>query len=244
MAISDNREDIPQKEAARIDVFAWLRAPLAIFGLLLLSLFFSILIEGVWFVWKNQDASHSQRMLKRELGYLSKDFRRRVFISSPAESTIALTNKVQKAIILDSGMLALHKELMRPVYADESTLYSWSKYFWQASSNYLFAATNIVLLFFVRLVVTVWSLGLFALATVLAFIDGLVERDLRTFGGDREHPMIQRWINPYVKPAFITTVFIYLAIPVSIHPNWVFVPAALLGGFLRYISTSNYMQKL
>jgi len=225
-----------------MDFFAWLRTPLFFLGLLLLSLLFSILIECAWFVWKNQDVSHSQRMLKRELSYLSKDFRRRVFMSSPAESAIALTDKAQKAIV--PGMFSLHQELMRPIYANEPTLYSWSKYFWQASSVYLFAATNIVLLFFVRLIVAVWSLGLFGLAAQLAFIDGLAERDLRTFGGDREHPMIQRWIKPHVKPALIITVFLYLAIPVSIHPNWVFVPAALLSGLLIYLTTSNYMQKL
>ncbi|HID51082.1 MAG TPA: TIGR03747 family integrating conjugative element membrane protein [Anaerolineae bacterium] len=240
------KNDVPQKRATGFNPFAWLRSIFAIIGLLLLSLLFSILAEwcGLWFVWEDQGVKHSQHMLERELGFISRDFRRKVFFSSPAESARKLSNGTYDMLIVDSGFLKLHQQMMRPTYATESTASYYLKKAWRGSSTHVIAAFNIVRVFVVRLAVIFWTLPIFMLVAMIAFIDGLVQREKRTYGGDREHPLVQRWIKPYIKPAFFITAFVYLAIPVSIHPNWIFIPSALMSGIFIYVTTANYMKRL
>lgn len=94
--------------------------------------------------------------------------------------------------------------------------------------EYISALINVTQVFGIRLAVAVLTMPIFILFGIAALIDGLVYRELRRYGGANESSFIYHKVKPWIKPAFITTWFIYLGAPFSIHPNFVFIPAAAI----------------
>jgi integrating conjugative element membrane protein (TIGR03747 family) len=80
----------------------------------------------------------------------------------------------------------------------------------------------------------------FLLIGVAALIDGLVQRELRIYGGGIERASIYHHAKPWIRPAIVSTWFLYLSIPFSIHPNLIFVPAMLLFGGAVFLTSALY----
>ena len=97
--------------------------------------------------------------------------------------------------------------------------------------DYVLAAAYTVLVFLVRLLVLTLSLPLFATAAFVGFVDGLVRRDVRRFGAERESAFVFHRARASLMPLLVLPWTLYLALPVSVHPLAVLLPgAALLGG--------------
>ena len=92
---------------------------------------------------------------------------------------------------------------------------------------YARAARNISELYAIRLTVLGLAAPLFVLLGWVGLVDGLVQRDLRRWGGGRE----SSYVYHYAKRSNIVFValagFIYLAMPFTIHPAIVLVPFAI-----------------
>ncbi|MEE9493604.1 MAG: TIGR03747 family integrating conjugative element membrane protein [Gammaproteobacteria bacterium] len=217
-----------------------------IVGLLVVSLFFSLIAEwvGLAFYWTDQGSRHSAQMLKTELGYLDQDFRRKVFYDSPANIAQAANQRVYNTLVVKSRFRQWRRGWLSPVSATEPRFRQALKYTYRKIDDYVMASINIIQVFATRLVVIALSFPVYILFGVCALIDGLVQRDLRRYGAGREHGRVYHIAKQYHTPIILMTAFTYLSIPVSIHPNWVFIPAALLFAMTIYITATTYQKFL
>lgn len=199
----------------------------SILGWILVALFFNILIElGGIFInyWKLPGAAHSTYMLRQELTWINADFQD--VLGSPAENSVRFSNAVYQGLFVwfghDLAKNLLNLNEVAPVAA------------------YIKAAITIIQLFSVRLVVILFSLPVFFVFSLVAFVDGLMVRDLRRFGGDRESSYIWHYVVNTIKPLVITPFVLYLASPWSIHPNYVVLPFAFALSLAVWLSTAKF----
>jgi integrating conjugative element membrane protein (TIGR03747 family) len=68
-------------------------------------------------------------------------------------------------------------------------------------------------------------------------VDGLVERDLRRWGGGRESSTVYELAKSAIGPTAIGAWMIYLGMPVSVDPSYVIVPFVFLFGFSVRVTT-------
>jgi integrating conjugative element membrane protein (TIGR03747 family) len=98
--------------------------------------------------------------------------------------------------------------------------------------------------FAVRLVVILFSMPIFLAFGVVALTDGLLQRDLRRFGGGRESGYIWHHAMKAVKPTVILPIVIYLGLPFSIHPNLIVLPFAVLFSISLWIGAAWFKKYL
>ncbi len=214
-------------------------------GFLLLAWVFSVVIEwlGMFFIWSDQGAAHSQAMLRRELGYLGADFDNSIISESPAALAFDAALLVKHTLFESSHIIDFFEWLKTPDVGASSMRISIAKVA-ILFNEYFQAFINTTLVFVVRLMVATLSLPGFLFIGAAAFIDGLVQRELRIYGGGVERGRIYHLAKPWIKPAVLTTWFFYLGIPFSVHPNLVFVPAMAVFGLAIYISAALYKKSV
>ncbi len=80
----------PPKKSGPLKTVLW-DFPWILIGLLLASLFFSLVIEyfGIAFFWPEQGERHSQQVMITESGWLSKEFTRSLLYQSPLLRSIS-----------------------------------------------------------------------------------------------------------------------------------------------------------
>ena len=186
---------------------------------LLLALVLSIVIEWAGMIFDFWSMEHSQDMLNKELRYLG-GIENTVY-GIPA-STLALTF----VSVVESWNI--------------NGLLTWSA----GLPNLIFiaiaSAINIFLLFVVRLAVIVCAIPAVLLIAIVALIDGLVERDIRRACGDVESSFIYHFAKPWVAPSLALSVAVYLTMPFSLNPAYVFAPAMTLMALSIYIAVSKF----
>ena len=204
---------------------------LELFLWLVLALFFNILVElvGIFFqYWSIPGAAHSAQMIQAELNWLNRDFSN-VF-GNPAQTSVEFARSFYQLLFVWLG------------YDTLAALKNSPRFFMYA--EYLEAAVNMIYLFAMRLVVIVFSFPVFFIFGSIGLIDGLSQRDLRRFGGDRESSYFWNRVVRFIKPMFILPFVIYLASPMSIHPSLVMLPFALCFGFTIWLSSLKFKKYL
>jgi len=84
------------------------------------------------------------------------------------------------------------------------------------------------------LALILFSLPILAIAALVGGVDGLVERDLRRWGGGRESSNVFNLARRSIVPAFVAACVVYISLPFSINPIIVILPfACLLGMAVR-----------
>jgi len=204
---------------------------LELFVWLCVALLFNIFVEltGIFFrYWSIPGAAHSAHMIQTELNWLNRDFSN-VF-GNPAQTSVEFARSFYQSVFVWLGYdtLAALKESPR--------MYLYAEY--------IEAAVNMIYLFAMRLVVIVFSFPVFFVFGSIGLIDGLSQRDLRRFGGDRESSYFWNRIVRFIKPMFILPFVIYLASPASIHPSLVMLPFALCFGFTIWLSSLKFKKYL
>jgi integrating conjugative element membrane protein (TIGR03747 family) len=101
-----------------------------------------------------------------------------------------------------------------------------------------------LLIFAVRLSVCVSAATGFALVCLVAFIDGLVERDIRRACGGIESAMIYHRSKRLIIPSTMLSFGFYMTSPISIHPTFVFLPIMALVGFTIYSTAKSFKKYL
>jgi integrating conjugative element membrane protein (TIGR03747 family) len=213
-------------------------------ALLVLALLFSILLEclGMTFLWVDQGPRHSERMLATELQYLNDDFTRSVFTARPVELGLRIVNWA--SLGLDWVRVnALIAWLHAPVPCSPE----WSRSLHdllQRARSYLEATANIIKVFAVRLAVLALATPVFALFGLVGMGEGLMRRDLRRWGGGRESSFLYHHSKKILGPSVVAAWMLYLAVPVSIHPNTVLLPFAVLFAAGIAITTATFKKYL
>jgi integrating conjugative element membrane protein (TIGR03747 family) len=95
-----------------------------------------------------------------------------------------------------------------------------------ALSPYLQATRNISQLYAIRLTVLGLAAPLFVLLLLIGLVDGLVQRDLRRWGGGRESAYVYHYAKRSNLVFIAIGAIVYLAMPVSIHPAIILMPFA------------------
>lgn len=171
-------------------IFGTLELCLRLLGLLFASLLFSILLEfmGMLWFWPEQGWHHSHTMWLTELGWLSNHFRSPLLVHEPAQATAKILEHLNDWVVVRSGWAQSDTHLK--LLSREASLQGQLAQAYVAGQDYLLAALFTVFTFVVRLTVLSLAMPLFLLAVLTGMVDGLMRRDLRKFGADRESSFI------------------------------------------------------
>lgn len=227
---------------------------------LLGSLFFSILIEwaGMLFLWSDQGVGHSRQMILDEIGYLHNDLvSSTIFGVTPKEAVDVVFNFILGKPF-DISLLEYEKNIIKPnsftsVVSETGSTFSisalkgWGSYFGEwfnylkfVTQEYLVAAVYISMVALNRIVIVALSIPLFGVFFITGLVDGLAQRDLRRFGGARESGTRYHLSKSVVLPTIFLGWLAYISFPVSINPNFVLLPLALLFSLSIFLTVANY----
>lgn len=234
MAKSSEYRPPPRKEPGLIG--KTISSLVALFVWLALSLLISIIIEWIgmiWF-WPEQGADHAQAVLANDQAYLSSQLYENSLstkhaVAEKAKKSVAWVQKRTTFNVKSPSIKARSNKTMNSISECGSEYYI-------KAEPYLEAASTVTQTFVIRLALIVFSIPVFLLAGLIGAVDGLVERDLRRWGGGRESSNVFNLAKRSVVPAFVGACVIYISLPFSIDPVIVLLPFALLLGLAVRIS--------
>ena len=224
--------------------------PFRLFGVLCGSLLLCIVIEcvGMHLFWADEGWRHSQSMLNYELAQLSGHFTRSALVQEPGRTANWLVEQAYQWIFVKSGLLEwMRNAADRASAPGQSAARDFRYYISQAYvwiESYLIAAAFTTLVFLVRLLVLVLTLPLFLLAAFVGLVDGLVRRDIRRFGAGRESGFLYHRAKASLMPLAVLPWVTYLAIPVSVSPLLILLPAAVLLGVATNLAAGSFKKYL
>ncbi|HAU1838709.1 TPA: TIGR03747 family integrating conjugative element membrane protein [Legionella pneumophila] len=96
----------------------------------------------------------------------------------------------------------------------------------------------------IKLIILFAALPLFALTMTAGLVDGLNQRAIRTACLGRESSYIFHRLNHYLKKLLVILLMLWLAMPVSITPAYVFVPISLAMGLMVAMTASRFKKYL
>lgn len=197
---------------------------------LFVSLLISIAIEwiGIAFIWPEQGEYHSQQVLMSDQVYLNSQA---VHYSGQIKTTItkktiSLTNWIRNESWIQTAINWARNR--SPDNA--STLQKWANELYHENRAYVLSSVTVTQIFVVRLVLILFSLPAFGMFAIVGAVDGLVERDLRRWGGGRESSNVYNLARKSIVPAFILACVVYISLPFSISPLIVVLPFSVLLG--------------
>ena len=97
--------------------------------------------------------------------------------------------------------------------------------------DYAIAMVYTLMTFIVRVSILTLSLPLVFMFGLVGFVDGLMKRDIRRFTGGHESSFVYHIAKGFSMPLLILGWIVYLAMPVSVHPNYIITPFAVLFAF-------------
>lgn len=196
--------------------------------LLLASLMVSIAIEwiGMHIWWPELGLEHSRQMVEVESAFLDRNVSVSWAQSKPGAAINRLASRAGFA--LSESRIAMYlASWSKRIRSRLNSSAVWGELM-TALGPYVLAARNICDLYLIRLTVLCLAAPLFVLLVWVGLVDGLVQRDLRRWGGGRE----SSYVYHYAKRSNLVFValagFVYLALPLSVHPAIVLVPFALV----------------
>lgn len=227
-AVTERQAARPQGLLARL-----VTLPFRVFGALCASLLLSVLLEwiGMHFWWPTEGWHHAQCMLRYELHEISAGFAQSLLLSHPGATAHHLILTVYTKVFDETRLASWAKKLSGHPLTEMPHVNILRYGFSLAYAHlkpYALAAGYTLLTFFARLLVLTLTLPLFALAALVGLIDGLVRRDLRRFGAGHESGFLYHRARAAILPAAILPWVVYLALPVSVPPLLILLPAAFL----------------
>lgn len=222
--------------------------PFQLFGVLVGALLLSIFVEwvGMKFFWPDEGWHHAEKMLADELGQLSAQFRRGVLVSNPGNSARMLVELAREGLFVQSGFLEWVEEAQAraSIPPKARTFRDYLAAIHVACQDLIVAAAYTALVFLTRLLVLVLTLPLFLLAACVGLVDGLVRRDIRRFCADSESGYVYHRARAALVPLAVLPWGLYLALPVSVHPLLILLPAAILLGVAVNIAAGSFKKYL
>ncbi len=201
---------------------------------LVISLMLSIIIEWIgmiWF-WPEQGADHAKTVLAADHAYLNEQL-----YDQPLKlknDVIAKTHETVSWIARQSWFKTFLNNVPDVPDSGFSSLQKRAHDFYQQYRDYFQASTYVTQTFVIRLALILFSLPIFIIAALVGGVDGLVERDLRRWGGGRESSNVFNLARRSIVPAFVAACVVYISLPFSINPIIVILPfACLLGMAVR-----------
>jgi integrating conjugative element membrane protein (TIGR03747 family) len=213
---------------------------------LLLSLVFSILIEwaGMVLWWPDEGLEHSRTMLTKEISYLDTDFRRSVVTSDPARFAKRFADHIYHYLFEVTRFVDfIHWVSQLPATNEQGlrvTLYK----IYHPIAKFVIAMMQVTKVFSVRMAILTLAIPVFLLFSLVALVDGLVQRDVRRWGGGRESSFVYHYAKKAALPLVVITWIVYLALPFSLHPTFVVLPFAILFALTVAVTASTFKKYL
>lgn len=197
---------------------------------LIISLILSILIEwiGMAYFWPEQKESHAKSVLQADQAYLNRHVQAHTnnlkhYIANNAQ-------RIVQWLEPQSRLTPINKTVADPPGTHFSVISDWTTDLYNRYHAHILAAGYVSQTFVIRLTLILFSLPVFALAVLVGATDGLVERDLRRWGGGRESSNVFNLAKRSIVPAFMAACVIYIGLPFSLNPAVVILPFACLYG--------------
>jgi integrating conjugative element membrane protein (TIGR03747 family) len=208
----------------------------------LFSLVFSILIEwaGMVLWWPDEGLEHSRTMLATEISYLDTDFRRSVVTSNPARFAKRFADNTYHYLFEVTRFVDFMRWVSPPPVPNEQGLRPMLHRIYHPMSEFVIAMMQITQVFSVRLAILTLAMPIFLLFSLVALVDGLVQRDLRRWGGGRESSFVYHYAKKAALPLAVLSWVIYLALPFSLHPTFVVLPFAALFALTVAVTASTF----
>jgi len=241
-AVADPRRRVAQEGA----ISKGLTTAAKLVQWLLFSLLFSIVVEwaGMVLWWPDQGIDHSRAMLAREIGYLDNDFRRSIVTSDPARFAKRFADNAYHYLFEVTRFVDFIRWVSPPPASSERGIRPTLHRVYRPTSKFVIAMMQVTQLFAVRLAILTLAMPIFLLFSLVALVDGLVQRDLRRWGGGRESSFVYHYAKKAALPLVVLTWVIYLALPFSLHPSWVIVPFATLFALTVAVTASTFKKYL
>jgi len=206
---------------------------------LVIALLIGIIIEwvGMTFWWPTD---HAEQTFNAEILFQNTSYTTSITGHSPAELSKTTTSYVQTAI--SENVVVTYLSNLSQSQPTNAALRTIANSVYQLS-GYFEAALFTTLTITMRATIIMLSLGLILIVALLSTLDGLIERELRHYGGDGEHSRIvhlaKDWVPRFAKIAPI----LYLGWPEQANPVYFFLPAMLALGFTNFIFVANYQKR-
>ena len=237
----------PRRTAVQQGVFTKsLTAVAQIIQWLIFSLIFSIIIEwaGMVFWWLDEGIDHSRTMLAEEIHYLDTDFRKSIVTSDPVRFAKQVADKSYHYLFEFTGLVGFVRWVSILPIVNEKGVRPTLHNIYRPIAKFVIAAMQITQLFSVRLAILVLAMPVFLLFSLVALVDGLVQRDLRRWGGGRESSFVYHYAKKAVVPLVVLSWVVYLALPFSLHPSLIVLPFAALFALSVAVTASAFKKYL
>lgn len=213
-----------------------------LFFVLLFSFIFSIIAEwvGMTYFWPDQKVTHAKELLIKEFSYLNQDFRKTLVAEDGVVFAKKFSDKMYYTVFEITGLKRMLEMAQQPFNGNEKGTKRLMQDIVNVSRDYLLSAFYTTQTYAVRLAVLVMALPLFAIFMVIGLTDGLVRRDLRRWRGGRESSLVYAYAKHSISPSFMAAWLIYLCLPISLHPNFVILPFAVLFGYSMMMMASKF----
>jgi len=213
---------------------------------LLFSLLFSIIVEwaGMVLWWPDEGIDHSRTMLATEISYLDNDFRRSVVTSDPAQFAKRFADNTYHYLFEVTRFVDFIQWVSPSPLKHEQGIRLTLHKIYQPVAEYVIAMMQVTQVFSVRLAILTLAMPIFMLFSLVALVDGLVQRDLRRWGGGRESSFVYHYAKKAALPLVVLTWVTYLALPFSLHPTFVILPFAMLFALTVAITASTFKKYL
>ena len=108
----------------------------------------------------------------------------------------------------------------------------------------MIATLQVTRVFSLRLAILTLAMPVFVLFSLVALVDGLVQRDLRRWGGGRESSFVYHYAKKAALPLVVITWVVYLALPFSLHPTFIVLPFATVFALAVAVTASTFKKYL
>lgn len=218
-----------------------------ILGVLIFSAVMSVIMEWIgmtwWFTEDYQGYEHAQEMFDSELSYLNASARDGALDSYAAVQANEYVQTAISVTFFESGFM----DWIRSSYIiqpNDNDVVAFFKSIQASIYDYLIAMVFTLMTFMVRVTILTLSLPVFLMFGLVGLADGLMKRDIRRFTGGHESSFVYHIAKGFSVPFLVFGWIIYLAMPVSIHPNFVITPFAVMFAFAIFITASKFKKYL
>lgn len=197
-----------------------------------IAIFISLLIEWCGMIWF-WGPEHSKEVLELELTYLgayNRNLITGIYPSDLGSQFIGVANTIVSFLKLRE----LSDHLADGVIGGATQIAIYG----------IDAMVNTIFIFAVRSAICVSAIAGFVFVGLVAFVDGLVERDIRRACGGIESAMLYHRAKRILKPILFLSFGGYLTAPISIHPTLVFLPVMGVFAFALYITAKTFKKFL
>ncbi len=180
---------------------------------LLFSLLFSIIIEwtGMVLWWPDEGLDHSRSMLAKEISYLDNDFKRSVVTSDPARFAKRIADGTYHYLFEVTRFVDFIRWVSPVPAPNEQGLRLTLHKVYHPIAEFVIAMMQVTQVFSVRLAILTLAMPIFLLFSLVALVDGLVQRDLRRWGGGRESSFVYHYTKKAALPLVVLSWVTYLA---------------------------------